>query len=437
MEETLLHFIWEHEFFDEQELCSQKGRPIEIIHPGIRNTGSGPDFVKARIRVGDTIRIGGVVINMEGSEWFNKNLHHDPDFSNIALHVAFRNIPLKDFGYQVPTLELNGKISSSSLENFNKFRSSPTIIPCADQLRKIQPRIVRIWQEKLITDLLESRLPEINSILEFHHWDWDRTFLHFLIRNFDDKVNKVGFNTLSDIIDYSFLLKYKDDRTMIEAILFGLSGLLEAPPTDSYTKMLQIIYKSLEGEVDAHILNPAIWNSEGLPPQSSPAVKLSQLASTIHRYTPLFSSFQEHFSPDNLLNKISASEYWSTHSRPNVARSKFNCRISDEFASQLIISTYVPVLFAFGKAMSVPDIMIQAIEHLKELKPQFNRKTKMLESLGVPCYNAADSTALVHAVDQYCLKKKCLECQLGCNILGLKKGPRIQRELVSDSYIYN
>jgi len=112
MDETLLHFIWEHEFFDEQELCSQKGQPIEIIHPGIRNTGPGPDFVKARIRVGDTIRIGGVVINMEGAEWFSKNLHRDPDYSNIALHVAFRNIPVNNFGHHVPTLELQSQMAT-------------------------------------------------------------------------------------------------------------------------------------------------------------------------------------------------------------------------------------------------------------------------------------------------------------------------------------
>ena len=44
MTEEFLHYIWKYRLFDNKNLQTQSGEPIEIIKPGEHNTDAGPDF---------------------------------------------------------------------------------------------------------------------------------------------------------------------------------------------------------------------------------------------------------------------------------------------------------------------------------------------------------------------------------------------------------
>ena len=51
MTERLLHFIWQFQYFNFNDLRTDEGELLQVIHPGTLNTNQGPDFLNAKIRV--------------------------------------------------------------------------------------------------------------------------------------------------------------------------------------------------------------------------------------------------------------------------------------------------------------------------------------------------------------------------------------------------
>ena len=58
MQEQLLHFIWHRKLFQQENLFTTTGQPVEILNTGIPNQDQGPDFLQARIRIGDQVWAG-------------------------------------------------------------------------------------------------------------------------------------------------------------------------------------------------------------------------------------------------------------------------------------------------------------------------------------------------------------------------------------------
>src|SRR5687767_11772031 len=117
MQESLLHYIWQFQYFDRGDLRTTSGEKISIFNPGQRNTNAGPDFFQARIKI-DTIEwIGSVEIHIESSGWNAHKHFSDEAYENVVLHVVWKNdiqIVRKDNSL-LPTLELRGKVDENLL----------------------------------------------------------------------------------------------------------------------------------------------------------------------------------------------------------------------------------------------------------------------------------------------------------------------------------
>ncbi|MCC7050829.1 MAG: DUF2851 family protein, partial [Bacteroidia bacterium] len=55
MNEDFLQFIWQYKLFNTAHLKTLQGDEITILQPGTINHNQGPDFLNARIKVGDTV----------------------------------------------------------------------------------------------------------------------------------------------------------------------------------------------------------------------------------------------------------------------------------------------------------------------------------------------------------------------------------------------
>ena len=60
-----------------------------------------------------------------------------------------------------------------------------------------------------------------------------------LCRNFGFKINNDAFELLGKSLSYSTLKKYADNSIQIDALLFGMAGLLDELFEDKYPKQLQ------------------------------------------------------------------------------------------------------------------------------------------------------------------------------------------------------
>ena len=62
MNEEFLWYLWKYQLL-KAPLITTEGKTIEVIHPGIHNTDSGPDFFNGRIKLQNTIWAGNIEIH--------------------------------------------------------------------------------------------------------------------------------------------------------------------------------------------------------------------------------------------------------------------------------------------------------------------------------------------------------------------------------------
>ena len=113
MNEKLLQFIWEFQYFQQNGLCTSQNEPLTILHPGKRNHHQGPDFLEALIRIGNTTWAGNIEIHTLASDWYKHNHTVDKNYANIILHVVWEeDAPVYDGnGHLFASLELQNRVS--------------------------------------------------------------------------------------------------------------------------------------------------------------------------------------------------------------------------------------------------------------------------------------------------------------------------------------
>src|SRR5215207_2893805 len=89
MTERLLQFIWQFQYFNKRHLQTVDGESLQIIQTGQFNSNQGPDFLDARIRIGDTLLAGNIELHLNEADWSRHAHQYDPNYKNIILHVLW------------------------------------------------------------------------------------------------------------------------------------------------------------------------------------------------------------------------------------------------------------------------------------------------------------------------------------------------------------
>ena len=69
MKERLLQYIWRFQYFNKNSLTTIAGEPLQVINSGSFNTNQGPDFLDAKIKIGNTTWAGNVELHVQSSDW--------------------------------------------------------------------------------------------------------------------------------------------------------------------------------------------------------------------------------------------------------------------------------------------------------------------------------------------------------------------------------
>ena len=178
--ERFLRRIWIQQSFPASELKTTDGRPLKIILPGRLNRNSGPDFIGARIRIGEILFTGDVELHRYSENWREHRHHKDPRYNSVILHVVYGGKqshapPLTKSGRPVPVFILGNYLTASSRRDQNTSDTSgtcegPAPIRCRDLNRSVSSRALRLWLEKLAAERIdmkirrfEERLKELND----------------------------------------------------------------------------------------------------------------------------------------------------------------------------------------------------------------------------------------------------------------------------------
>ena len=435
MREEFLYYLWENRLTD-KDLKTTEGESVEMVATGYRNTDSGPDFLEAKIQIGDKLWAGHVEIHVKTSDWNRHGHQSDKAYKNVILHVVYENDTQVN---DIPTLELKGHFDESLFAQYQKLISSKNWIPCEKSIAKV-PVFTRLsWLDRMAVERLESKSETVTKILEANQFDWEDALYKLLMRYFGLKVNNEAFETLSNILSFKTLLKHADNLTQVEAMLMGCAGFLEDDFTEEYPLLLKREFAVMKAKFNLITMPAERWRFMRMRPSNFPTIRLAQMAQLIHKNRCLFSKIREAKNGDEVKAPfdVAASEYWETHWRFNqrlpqcdsptsqksgaVGLSYHGSRktpkhLGDTTADVLIINAVAPLLFCYGKLHKDESVCETAIQFLEETEAEDNAIIRHYASCGITAQNAMQTQGLLHLYSYFCKRKRCIECRIG-NVL--------------------
>jgi len=423
MKESFLHFVWKFQYFDKDTLKTFQKEDLQVYHPGTYNHDSGPDFSQARISIDNIQWHGNVEIHTLASDWYLHQHQEDVAYDSVVLHVVWENdkpVSRKD-DTQIPVLELKNRVSQDLILSYRKLINNPQSIPCSSNVRYIPELIKNSMLDHCLTQRLESRGNEIYQLLEKNTQDWEETSYQWLAKSFGFKLNKPAFETLSEVLPYKVIKKHNHNLVQLEALLFGQAGFLQEDGQDQYFKGLKKEYQFLSHkyQLSESRMDKFHWKFMRTRPSNFPTIRIAQLASLLHKRQHIFQIVKQGLDPASIIGqlKVEQSNYWKEHyqfGKPSKSRISGLGRSSIE---GLLINTICPLLVVYGKSRGEYIYVEGALKLLQHIKAEENKILRMWKDLGIKVSTAADSQALIQLYQQYCQKKRCLECKVGVYLI--------------------
>jgi hypothetical protein len=154
-------------------------------------------------------------------------------------------------------------------------------------------------------------------------------------------------------------------------------------------------------------------------PSNFPSIRIAQLAKLLFQTSNLFSAFVEAKSSDEVMKllEIELNDYWKDHYVFDKASKSRNKSLGRGAQESIIINSVVPFLFVYANYKGDESLKSRGMECLSELVAETNSIISHFEDLGLKSSSAADTQALLELKNEYCSRKKCLNCAFGNHLL--------------------
>jgi hypothetical protein len=274
--------------------------------------------------------------------------------------------------------------------------------------------------DKALAQRLEMKSENIFREIAFTGNNWEEIAWRMLCQNFGFKTNAYPFFELGKSLPLNILKKESESLKTVEALLFGQAGFLEEDLEDAYFIELKKEYEfkrikyGLERNLDKHQ-----WKFLRMRPANFPTIRIAQLAALIAQQSNLFSFFVDYSSISDLKKKLKVvqSDYWINHYNFGKPAKTQSGKLGTSSIENILINTVAPLLFAYGIHKDQVELKDKSMELLASVKKETNSITKKWMDNGVGIKSAFDSQAVIEMYNAYCLKKRCLDCAVGAEII--------------------
>jgi hypothetical protein len=428
MKEDFLHYVWQHQYFDKSDLRTTSGEEIQVLRPGQRNADAGPDFLNARLRLGEVEWNGAVEIHLRASDWQRHNHQVDKKYDQVVLHVVHQADAdvHRTNGSLIPALALAPRLAPDLLSRYEGLVQAPPAapLPCAPLLGQVPMLVRTMMTERALLERVEQKAEVLATLHEHLGHDWEATAYHALMAAFGFQKNSEPLARLAKAVPLTLVRRHRHDQRQLEALLFGQAGMLaenEETITDDYLRDLRQEYDFLRHKYN---LGPTAlaaheWNYLRLRPANFPAVRLGQLVGLLHRRPALFDALltaQSVRALNEFFAGAPAPAYWQAHFRPG--RPGKVPSLGKSSIELLIINVVVPLRVAYARHTGQPDLVESSITLLSELPAEHNQYTDLYQDLGFEHRTAADSQGLLALHKGYCQPRRCLHCAIGGRLVG-------------------
>lgn len=425
MTEDFLHYLWHHRLFYPSGLVTVNGsEPVEVLHPGWPNHHAGPDFFNSRIRIGTTTWAGNVEIHLHSSDWFRHGHDLDSSYNNVVLHVVAHHDgePVLDSNKrEVPELVL--RFPDNILQQYDALIHHTGVVKCLEHVGRVGRLDWQNWLDRMLCERMEQRAGHIHALLTSFNGDWDQVFFVLLARSMGFGVNGDPFEILARNLPVTVLFRHASDLLQLEALLFGQAGFLSQTSVDgSYMTLLQREYDLLRHKYGLKPMDVSMWRFLRLRPVNFPTIRLSQLAAILHRNSGNFESWVKVQNIGALLEQldVAASGYWKSHymfGRP--AKSAVHSHFGVKSRQLVVANAMIPFIFTMAQRRGQTDVQAQALKILSQLAVERNSVLSHWRGVGLEPENEAEAQAMIHLVQNYCIRSKCLHCRIGHMVINV------------------
>lgn len=359
--EKFLYEIWKTQNF-EKNLTTSDGQKIEIIDVGIENKDlGGPDFLNARIKIGNITYNGDVEIDSYHSDWKAHGHYLNKRYNSLILHATLNNETRHHYvftqeGRKVQSVSLDSFIKEDVKSNIQKAilserKNRINRMPCSEVNLLVNEKekldfITSLGVErfKSKSNKMLERLKEITYLndlnlkepivrydldekfynRQFSHQDfnkpelWYQLFFETTFEALGYSKNKEIMHKLAESIGIKIVLDLSCKENFIkyvEALLFNVSGLLpetQKYPDDEtaeYVRNLVEKWSEIKSSYDGKTFSSTQWHFFKLRPQNFPTIRIAGGSRLLNRLIKekMFENLIELFEGSNNYKKLTNS----------------------------------------------------------------------------------------------------------------------------------
>jgi hypothetical protein len=421
MKEEFLYYIWQYKLFSKRDLCTTENQQITILKSGIHNKNSGPDFLNSKVNIDDQLWAGNVEMHVKSSDWYLHKHEEDVNFDAVILHVVWEHdsVVFMKNNKPLPTLALKHFVDEKLLLNYKSLidRQQSWIL-CENQIENTDTFLIDNWLERLYFERLEQKAIFIKELLQQTNHDFEAVLFQLIAKNFGLKVNGDSFLQLAKSIDFSIIRKVCFDEQKLTALFFGQAGFLEREVEENYHRLLTKEYDYLKHKYNLKSIANEQFQFFRMRPHNFPTIRIAQLASLFFTHQNLFSKLMSNTKKEEfyILFSFSIQEFWKTHFTFESVSKKSLKKLSKAFIDLLLINTIIPLKFVFLQSRGEVDEE-EIMQLINQLSPEKNSIISNFSDLKIKSKTALESQALLELKNNYCTKKRCLQCAIGNDLL--------------------
>lgn len=418
--EPLLVFAWQHGLLAGGGLYTRTGERVEVVSPGRRNTAKGPQFADAEIRIDGKTYVGPVAVHEKASDWGYLKRNYEAAYDSVILNVVADDdrIVRKVNDTVLPSVQVS--LPERLVRAHRALQVGAAKSACGYHMtRQINEIEFKSACTRLMIDRLERKFNDVMAIYTAAEKNWHETFHVLFFRSMGLGKNKEIYMSLARSAPYAKLCRERGDVQNMEAMLFGVAGLLDPSLYDEYKSDLMRRFEVLRHRHQLRVMAYCEWSDKGVRPYNFVPRRIAQLASIIN---------SNEFTFDNILSfesigdvrrvfRVELPEYWQRALDFGQRVEKKQKTIGDETIDILIINLIAPILFAYGRMEGREELEERAIDFLYATRPEKNRYTEGWRRHGVRVEHALASQSLIQLSTEFCLPQRCTECFLGARLL--------------------
>jgi hypothetical protein len=393
MKEDYLHFVWRTQSFSQLPLTTTDGNVVHVEYPGFLNRHAGPDFMDARVQIGEVLWCGPVELHLKSSDWLLHGHTGDPRYDNVILHVVYEmdhHVPAN-----IPVLELKNHIIPGQWQTVQQWKNIQDHIPCGGNFGDIRSVVRTNWINRMAVERLEKRVAEWrNRSLELNG-DLLQLFYEKFFRAFGFGLNGELFEQVAARFSFRNALRLMDEPELLKSVLLQMFGFEK-------TRGKTLVWKQAMALIEANqwvVLTPQALNSGKIRPIRSNKVRVEQLSDEL----PSISLWW-----NMIFNKAEIKEWKSEFYKKERGNPLF---------AHLTVNVFAPLLFFLHERKMDESYAERALELLELIPLEDNRITRFWKIHDVVGKNALESQGLIHLYGMYCEPRKCLNCALGAEKL--------------------